>query len=297
MPDALPPYDRDSLAATGWRQGSVLAATADLRPAVWVSHKQQGWAKARKDAAGRSRRAALSGPYIYERPAKPTDRLALITQDCDVLKPPDEFPIVEFALVFETSSIDVIREADSLTSARYIRLGDPTAGPPVPVLDYRFKAQADKGILVEHSPDNALLSEMSDARRGVVRAWLGRRLGREAVSDEDTLRIVEPIRSAWKKLSEEEPDTAERWGKMTAELRFRHTEDGRLRLYVITHDEVDPADPDLLEMVEWAIEHIDWSESMTDVTVTNEWVLTIGEHRATQEIDLAWASYEEDQAA
>jgi len=264
---------------------------------VWISHKEQGWSKARKDAKGRSRRAELAGPYIYERPSKLSDRFALITQDCDVLKPPDEFPIVEFALVFETSSTGVIQEADSLMSARYIRLGDPTAGSPVPVLDYRFKAQAEKGMLVEHSPDNTLVSEMSDSRRGVLRAWLGRRLGREAVSDEDTRRIVEPIRSAWKKLTEEEPDTAERWGEMTAELRFRHAEASRLRLYVITHDEVDPADPDLLEMVEWAVEHIDWSDSLTDVTVTNEWVMTIGEHRATQEIDLAWASYEEDQAA
>ncbi len=297
MTDVAPPYDRDSLDAKGWRQGSLLPATASLRPAVWISHKEQGWSRARRDAKARSRQAQLSGPYIYERPSKPSDRFALITQECDVLKPPDEFPIVEFALVFETSTDAVIREADSLASARYIRLGDTTAAPPVAVLDYRFKAQAEKGMLVEHTPDNVLVSQMSDARRAVLREWLGRRLGREAVSDDDTRRIVEPIRSAWKQLTEEEPETASRWSEMTSELRFRHTEAPRLMLYVITHDEVDAADPDLLEMTEWAVEHIDWSGRLIDVVVTNEWVMTIGEHRATQEIDLAWASYEEDQAA
>jgi len=297
LTDLSPPYDRDSLHAKDWRQGSLLPATASLRPAVWISPKEQGWSKARRDAKARSRQAELSGPYIYERPSKPSDRFALITQECDVLKPPDEFPVVEFALVFETSSEAVIREADSLTSARYFRLGDPTARPPVAVLDYRFKAQAEKGMLVEHMPDNALVSKMPDARRAVLREWLGRRLGREAVSDDDTRHIVEPIRSAWKQLTEREPETASRWSEMTSELRFRHENASRLRLYVITHDEVDAADPDLLEMTEWAVDHIDWSESSIDVIITNEWVMTIGEHRATQEIDLAWASYEEDQAA
>jgi hypothetical protein len=297
MSDVAPPYDRDSLDARGWRQGSLLPPTASLRPAVWISHKEQGWSKARRDAKARSRRAELSGPYIYERPSKPSDRFALITQECDVLKPPDEFPIVEFALVFETSSEAVIHEADSLSSARYLRLGDPTAAPPAAVLDYRFKAQAEKGRLVEHLPDNALVSKMSDTHLAVLREWLGRRLGREAVSDDDTRRIVEPIRSAWKQLTAEEPETASRWSEMTSELRFRHTEASRLGLYVITHDQIDAADPDLLEMAEWAVEHIDWSESLIDIIVTNEWVMTIGEHRATQEIDLAWASYEEDQAA
>ncbi len=54
--------------------------------------------------------------------------MALISQDCDILKPPEEFPYVEFALVLETSTPAVIREADSLTSARYFRLGDPASG-------------------------------------------------------------------------------------------------------------------------------------------------------------------------
>ncbi len=297
MTDVAPQYDRDAMDAKGWRQGSLLPVGASLRCAVWISHKEQGWSRARKDAKARSRQAELSEPYIYERPAKASDRFALITQECDVLKAPDEFPIVEFALVFETSSVAVIHEADSLTSARYIRLGDPTSGPPVAVLDYRFKAQAEKGMLIEHTPDNALVSKMSDTRRAVLREWLGRRLGREAVSDDDTRRIVEPIRSGWKQLTEEDPETASRWSELVSELRFRHEKASRLRLYVITHDEVDAADPDLLEMTEWAVEHIDWSESLVEVVVTDEWTMTIGEYRATQEIDLAWASYEEDQAA
>jgi hypothetical protein len=297
LTDEDSPYQRDALKAKGWHQGSLLPATASIRTAVWVSDKEQGWTKARKDASARARQTELSGPYLYERPSKPSDRFALITQECDMLKPPDEFPIVDFALVFETSSDSVIREADTLTSARYFRLGDPAAGPPVSVLDFRFRAQADKGLLVEHDADNTLVASMPEAKRRVLREWLGRRLGREAVSDDDTRLIVEPIRAAWKELSVEQPETASRWGAMTSELRFRHAEDSRLRLYVITHDEVDPADPDLLEMVEWAVETLDWPESRIDVTVTNEWVITIGEHRTTNEIDLAWASYEEDDEA
>ena len=152
-------------------------------------------------------------------------------------------------------------------------------------------------MLVEHLPDNALVSTMSGTQLTVLREWLGRRLGREAVSDKDTLRIVEPIRTAWKQLTEEDPETASRWNDMASELRFRHAEASRLGLYVITHDEVDAADPDVLEMTEWAVAQVDWSESLIDVIVTNQWAMTIGEHRATQEIDLAWASYEEGQSA
>jgi len=297
LADADSPYHRDALKAKGWHQGSLLPAAASLKPAVWVSEKDQGWTRAQKDAAARARRGELSSPYIYERPSKASDRFALVTQECDVLKPPDEFPIVEFVLVFETSSVGVIREADSLTSARYFRLGDPRAEPPVPILDYRFRAHADKGVLVAHDPDNAFVSDMSETRLAVLREWLGRRLGREAVSDDDTRLIVEPVRSAWKKLSAEEPETASRWGAMTSEVCFRHADDSRLRLYVITHDEIDPADPDLLEMVAWVVEALDWPESLVDITVTNEWVMTIGEHRTTHEIDLTWASYEENQEA
>jgi hypothetical protein len=223
--------------------------------------------------------------------------MALITQDCDILKPPEEFPYVEFALVLETSSAAVMREADSLTSARYFRLGRPVTDPPAQILDFRFKAQADKGLLLQHEAQNELVAEMDDRRRTIFREWLGRRLGREAVSDEDTRRIVEPIRAAWKTLAAEDPDTASAWESKTAELRFRHADDGRLHLYVVTHDAVDPGDPELLEMTDWAVETIDWHETRVDVTVTNEWEMTIGEHRATQEIDLAWASYEEDQEA
>jgi hypothetical protein len=297
LADADSPYHRDALKAKGWHQGSLLPATASLRPAVWVSDKEQGWPKAQKDAAVRARRSGLTGPYIYERPSKASDRFVLVTQECDVLKRPDEFPIVEFALVFETSTEAVIREADTLTSARYFRLGDPGAEPPVSILDYRFRVQADKGFLVEHDPDNALVSEMSKPRLAVLREWLGRRLGREAVSDDDTRLIVEPVRSAWKKLSAEEPETANRWGAMTSELCFRHADDSRLRLYLITHDEIDPADPELLEMVAWVVETLEWPERLVEITVTNEWVMTIGEHRTTHEIDLTWASYEEDQEA
>jgi hypothetical protein len=290
-------YDRDALLATGWQQGSLLPADIPVRPIAWVGEKTQGWPKARRDAAMRARNGQLAEPYVYTRPSSSGDRMALITQDCDILKPPQEFPYVEFALVMETTNNAVIREADSLTSARFFRLGDPTGEPPARILDFRFKAQADKGVLVQHRPQNNLLSEMDHRSRTILREWLGRRLGREPVSDEDTRRIVEPIRAAWKKLVASDRDTAARWESMTVELRFRHSDDGRLQLYVVTHDALDPGDTDLLELTDWAVETIDWPESLVDVTVTSEWELTIGEYRLTQEIDLAWASYDEGEQA
>lgn len=292
-----PTYDRDSLLATGWQQGSLLPEGVPIHPVAWIGEKTQGWPKARRDAMNRARNDVLDGPYVYTRPPSKGDRMALITQDCDILKPPEEFPYVEFALVLETSRAGVINEADSLTSARFFRLDDPRSGTPAQVLDFRFKAQADKGVLLEHPPENNLVQGMDQERRAVFREWLGRRLGREAVSDEDTERIVEPIREAWKTLAAENSETATAWESKTSELRFRHTEDGRLQLYVITHEALDPTDVDVLELTDWAVSTIDWPEALVDVTVSNEWELTIGEHRATQEIDLAWASYEESEEA
>ena len=285
-------YTREALLASGWQQGSLLPADTCVSAVAWINDESQGHQKARKDAASRRRAGKLDGPYVYERATRPTDRMVLITQDCDIVKSPDEFPYVEFALVLETQKDGVVGEADTLTSARFFRMGDPGDGPPVRVLDVRFKAQADKGFLVTTPPDNTLLATMTERRRAALRIWLGRRLGREAVSDDDSRRIVEPVRSAWKQLCADSPERAQDWAAMTSELRFRHA-DGRLRLYAVTHEGIDPANPDVLEMLSWIVEAIDWPSLSVDLTITSEWTMTIGEHKTTQEIDLAWASYEE----
>lgn len=119
-----PTVDRKSLAATDWQQGSLLPVSANLSPLVWIGDQHQGLAKARKDANNRKRRGQLSAPYAHPWPMGQKHRMALISQDCDVIKAPDDFACVEFALVFETDNANMIATAAGLTSARYFRLGE-----------------------------------------------------------------------------------------------------------------------------------------------------------------------------
>lgn len=286
-------YGRAALIATGWQQGSLLPENSGISPTAWASHQSQGNAKVRKEATSRTRHGDLTAPFLWQRPSAKGNRLALITQQCDVVKSPDDFPFVEFALVIETKNEHLIREAESLTSARYFRLdrADDDTGS-AQILDIACKTQADKGILHLHAADNTHVNQMDDTRRSILREWLGRRLGREAVSDDDTKRIVEPIREAWKTLAAEEPETASRWNEKIAEFRFRH-DASRLQLYVIGHDVNDEADTDLLVASDWAVTTASWVEEQIDVTIIDEWHFSIAEHRQSHEIDLSWASYEE----
>ena len=150
---------RQQLLQTGWQQGSLLSGNFGLTPVAWVIEAKQGFAKATRAAAQRTR-TSQSFPFVWERPAKPSDRLVLTTQQCDVIKPPEVFPLVEFALAFETSSAGVLAEAGMLTSARYFLLTPRRADPPGVVLDIRYRCQVDKGVLLEHVPDNAVIEAL-----------------------------------------------------------------------------------------------------------------------------------------
>ena len=80
-----------------------------------------------------------------------------------------------------------------LTSARYFLLTRRDAEPPGVVLDIRFRCQADKGLLLEIEPDNALIDGLERQGQRHLADWLGRRYEREAVSDADTEGLVNPF--------------------------------------------------------------------------------------------------------
>lgn len=261
-----------------------------IAPAAWVIEAQQAISKTAKAAKQRSRQGAAF-PFLWERPARPTDRLMLLTQQCDVVKPPDDFPLVEFGLVLETSTAGVIAEAAMLTSARYFLLSPREAEPPALVLDVRFRTQVDKGALLQHPPDNTVIDAMNRAGQRHLADWLGRRYEREAVEDRDTDEIVEPVRSAWRALSEADPETAARWGHQIAELRYQRNDDDGFILYGVAY-EPDADQVAVLEILGWVVEQFSAGIEV-ELIATNLWEMSVGERLATQEIDLEWASYEE----
>jgi hypothetical protein len=229
-------------------------------------------------------------PFVWERPAREVDRLVLLTQQCDVIKPPEEFPLVEFALAFETKSAGVLAEARLLTSARYFLLTRRDAEPPGVVLDVRFRCQADKGLLLELEPDNTLIDGVERQGQRHLADWLGRRYEREAVSDADTEQVVEPVRRGWRALSEERPELATQWAEQLAEIRYLRDENNRLTIYGVAYEA--GSEEEILEVLGWVLEQLP-AHPDAELVVTDLWQLSVAERLLTQEVDLEWASYEE----
>jgi hypothetical protein len=281
--------DREQLLRSGWRQGSVLDPSAGLTAAAWVVEKRQGTTKLAKAAKQRGHQGDAF-PFLWERPPRDVDRLVLLTQQCDVIKPPEEFPLVEFALAFETKSAGVLAEANLLTSARYFLLTQRGAEPPGVVLDVRFRCQADKGLLLELEPDNTLADALDRQGERHLAEWLGRRYEREAVADTDTEQVVEPVRRGWRSLSEERPEVAAQWASQLAEVRYLRDENDRLTIYGVAYEA--GAEGEILELLGWVLEQLPGHHD-AELVVTDLWKLSVAERLLTQEIDLEWASYEE----
>jgi hypothetical protein len=281
--------DREQLLRSGWRQGSVLHPSAGLAAAAWVVEDRQGTTKLAKAAKQRGHQGG-DFPFLWERPARDVDRLVLLTQQCDVIKPPDEFPLVEFALAFETKSAGVLAEANLLTSARYFLLTRRGAEPPGMVVDVRFRCQADKALLLEVGPDNTLIDGLDRQAQRHLAAWLGRRYEREAVSDIDTEQVVEPVRRGWRSLSEERPELAAQWASQLAEVRYLRDENDRLTIYGVAYEA--GIEGNILEMLGWVLEQLPAHQD-AELVLTDLWHLPVAERLLTQEIDLEWASYEE----
>lgn len=284
---------RQAILDAGWRQGSLLPADAGLEFGAWAHPRTQGLTRARKHVAHLTRQeGAPDRPVSFPRPLREGDRAIVLSHTCDLVKAPDQFPLVELGLVVETKSQLVIDAARSFGSATYYELG-PAAAGATHVLDHRWRTQIDKGFLVEIEPDNGIVGGWSAAEGERFGRWLGRRYGRPVLDDEDVDEVLEPVRQRWKRLIAEEPDLARSLSREFIEMRFRRIEGG-VEVFVLSPGEA-PDESLALEafgvLVEALEPHhgevVSRSDRIAYATFTRQDDLT------TESIDLEWVSDDE----
>lgn len=225
--------DATAAAAFPWEQGSLLPAGLKVLPLQWVHPAAPATRVGRGAVTAARRRGKVDEPITVSGPGKNGDRMIVITQSCDLIKPAEELAQLEVARVFATEKARTIAQAQDFGSARYFRLNDLSEDVAI-VLDYGQRALLEKGFLDAAKPDNSLLDGMpSDRRRNLAR-WLGQRYSRPAIPDEDYEQITRPVRQAWLALLEEEGDAAIRFNREYAEWRYRREDDGSLTLFILS---------------------------------------------------------------
>ncbi|MGO9754635.1 MAG: hypothetical protein ACLP8S_00330 [Solirubrobacteraceae bacterium] len=288
---------RKALEATAWQQGSLLPTAVVTPPVFWAHPTTQGAKSARTEiSVARRHREEVTVPRVATRQLRQDERLVVISQTCDILKAPEQLPLVETALAITTNSQRVITDALDLGSARF-RLLRHEAGARALVLDYAWRVFLDKGFLLEHAPDNSAVGDSEENRKTLAR-WLGRRYGRPVLSDVDVQQIADPVRERWTRLRQEEPDRARQYTQTFPEFRFRREPRGGLTLFILSTDE----HPDQMLALEVAgllaeaLEPIHGAVTV-DPAKRSYHTFTKADELSTEQLDLEWASYEEGEPA
>lgn len=278
-----------------WEQGSLLPESATVLPLQWVHPDSPATKTAKGAVTNARRRAEATAPLPVAGPGKQGDRMMVISQSCDIVKPAGELPQVEVARVFSTDKPRTIAQAQDFGSARYFRVNVP-AEPIAAILDYGQRALLDKGFLSAVEPDNTLLDAFTEEQHRTLAAWLGRRYSRPAVPDEDYPVITGPVREAWKQLVETDAETAQRVNREYAEWRYRREDDGSLTIYILALSD-EPDAMTALEVSDFLTQTLGPVYPGPVRVATNKRsyaTFTKADELSTEMIDMEWASRDED---
>jgi hypothetical protein len=293
MSDEPKEVTRAALEATLWQQGSLLPSSVATPPILWAHPTSQGVKAARSAIKAEARQREVTVPLVAQRQFRQGEQLVVISQTCDILKPPDQLPQVEAALATTTSNSAVITDALDLGSARFRLMREHADGTAL-VLDYAWRTFLDKGFLLECEPDNSIVDSFSDGARKTLARWLARRYGRPVLSDKDVAEVADPVRDRWKQLRDEEPDLARRYTEAFPEFRFRREPEGGLTLFILSTDP--NPDPTLalevIGLLTGVLEPIHGTVTV-DTAKRSYHTFTKADELSTEQLDLEWASYEE----
>lgn len=284
---------------TEWLQGSLLPADTSVQPQHWV-HVAAPETRLARGAVTDAQRGLKEGQDLPEILAvggglKDGDRLMVISQTCDLVKPASELPQLEVARVFVTDNPKILAQASHFGSARYQRVSAPNM-EPVWVLDYGQRALLEKGFLRAYAPDNSIASTWTPERAAVIARWLGRRYSRPAIPDEDYKEVTEPIRQRWMRLIDEEAELAAELSSAYPELRYRREDDGHLTIYTLALEE-HPDEALALELygvLQEALEPVHGTGNVSFPTEKRSYhSFTQHDEMSSTLIDLEWASHDE----
>jgi hypothetical protein len=277
-----------------WERGSLLPEGLGVLPLQWVHPDNPATRTGRGAVTAARQRGGCTAPFPVQGPGKQGDRMMVITQSCDLIKPADQLPQVEVARVFASDNPRMIAQAQDFGSARYFRVND-VAEPIAEILDYGQRALLDKGFLEAVDPDNRLLGQFSDEQWKTLGRWLGQRYSRPAVPDEDYEVITRPIRDAWRQLLDDEPETAKRFNSEYAEWRYHRDEDGSLTIFIVS-SKGEPDPMTALEVTDFLTQALLGVYPGYVAVATDKRsyaTFTKADELTTQQISMEWASREE----
>jgi hypothetical protein len=295
---ASEPKWRDELLARDWQQGSLLPVDANLDLIAWAHHEEQGVKQAKKEIErlGRAAKTAVTEPQPFRRVMREGERLVVLSQTCDVIKPPELFPLVDLGLAITTDNANLLAEADNLGSSRRYRLSSRDEAGSALLLDFGWRCGADKGALLRLTPDNAIVDAWSASQKERFARWLGRRYARPVLSEEDTKQIHDPIREAWKRAEEEELDALQAWNIEFAEIRFVRQGERAVHLYLLS-PEREPDGTVGADMLGWLTEVLEDQGLTVTGEISSYHEFSVAQLEASQGLDLEWASEDEGEAS
>jgi len=173
------------LYADGWSQGVLLnpvAVSIVFAPDDPVSKLARAAAAKPGPDTTISRGAAHGVAFGIP---KSTERLIIISQACDIVKPLNDEPNIFAMPVFRTDNVRILGPA-ARNSSRYFLL-DGSRGY---VVDATVSVVIEKPLLTTLKPEVGVTTE--EDRKRFAR-WLARRVNRPAISDDVVAAIVKPM--------------------------------------------------------------------------------------------------------
>lgn len=167
--------------AQGWQQGSFI--TADAASMAWLERNAEG------------------GWSLQRQPLAPADRLIVASQTCDIVKPPDKEPYVEFVVGHWTSDRALIHDAGKRSFRRFVleRRRDKNGQEVCLIADATMWVRVQKQGLVGVVPEGCYLEAVAGTAR-TWRKWLARRYDREPLADDLVKAVQRPIVDAYEAL-------------------------------------------------------------------------------------------------
>lgn len=188
----------------GWTQGSLVRVKSPIERS-WLTLKKPGTGQVDPATRGAAEPPAhSSGTWALQREQLDgCEMLVVISQICDLLKPPEKEPAVDALATYWTSDKDRIKSART-NSPRYFVLQTRETSDgrqEALVADAAQRVTLEKASLAEVMPITAFTDQSLETVRR-FQNWLADRFGRQPLPDDLVKAVQRPIVNAVRKLKE-----------------------------------------------------------------------------------------------
>ncbi len=184
----------------GWSQGSILKATSAQKS--WLALNNSLESSPEKENSKTSF-ASADVWNLHKEPLDENDLLIIVSQTCDIQKPPDKEPYIEAMLAYWTSERSIIHAAGKNSARRFLLKRHTSSDGKMEglIADAAVRIQIEKAALLVLTPQANFPENDRDMPRR-FRQWLARRYDRQALPDAIVDAVQKPIVKAIDKLHE-----------------------------------------------------------------------------------------------